>query len=102
MANKWIISDYNFMQHKTLESAQQELKRLNEAYPKKKFKIYRCKTSLEATDSSAIIERLRGELERATKAALYFSQYAHGEVTEEHVQWAQEKAKELGLMRETA
>lgn len=47
MADRWIVSAYDFVLQKTLAAAQSEAARLEEQYKKKKFRIYRVKTHVE-------------------------------------------------------
>ena len=61
MADKWIVSNYHFHQHKSREAAEAELQRLSEKLPKKRFRIYRLKTALEPSGSRQRIEELEAE-----------------------------------------
>ncbi len=56
MANRWIVSRYRFHEHKSLEAAQAELKRLTESTGKK-YRMYRVKTVLEPDEG----ETMNGE-----------------------------------------
>lgn len=47
MADAWIVSNYRFVQHKSLESAEAEAARLRAICPKKQqFRVYRIKPHL--------------------------------------------------------
>lgn len=70
MADRWIVSDYKFYQHKSLEGAEAEKKRLSELLPSKQFRIYRIKLSLNRSASKQIISDQAAELE-ALRGALH-------------------------------
>lgn len=53
MADRWIVSAYEFVQQRTLAAAQSEVARLSEQEKKKKFRIYRIKTHLDAGGNGA-------------------------------------------------
>jgi hypothetical protein len=68
MADRWIVSRYHYVQHKTLEIAQGEKARLSEKYGVE-FRIYRLKTTIDPTDSAKVITELRAEID-ALKAQI--------------------------------
>lgn len=46
--NFWIVTDYKFFQHATLEEAEAERARLMERFPAKTFRVHRVKRRLNA------------------------------------------------------
>lgn len=51
MADRWIITSYDFLEHKTLGAAEAERDRLMKAFPDKKFRVRRLKTGLKSDGS---------------------------------------------------
>jgi len=58
MADRWIVSTHWYTEHMTLARAKEQEKILSEKLPKKKFKVYRIKTSLEQSNAREVIEAL--------------------------------------------
>lgn len=42
----WIVTEYKFFQHATLEGAEAERGRLHQCFPDKQFRVHRCKRHL--------------------------------------------------------
>lgn len=64
MADRWIISTWKYKQHRSRGSAEKELKRLREQCPKKKFQLYRIKTTINASQDGNIIKKQQREIEK--------------------------------------
>lgn len=47
MANRWIIRVHKYHEHHTLAAAQAEIRRLTKTAGKKKFRLYRIKSTVE-------------------------------------------------------
>lgn len=62
MADRWIVSAWNFHEHGTLDAAEKEVERLSKLAPKKTFTIHRKKTTLKASNAAALIAGLRRSL----------------------------------------
>lgn len=48
--NRWIVSSRNFVEHRTPEIAQAEMGRLQKLNPKKQFRVYRIKRTVDYRD----------------------------------------------------
>lgn len=58
MADRWIVSSYPFVEQISKDIAESEAARLQGKYPKKKFKVYRIKTTLERSNAVEVIAAL--------------------------------------------
>jgi hypothetical protein len=63
MADRWIVSSHRFAQHKTEEIAQAEAERLRKLVPKKDFRVYRVKTTLQQSNAGELISSLTQALQ---------------------------------------
>ena len=74
MADRWIITTREYMQHPTLRAAEHELARLSALCPDKKFTMRRVKSALEASrDKVALgeeINRLRARITELELASI--------------------------------
>ncbi len=56
MADRWIVSSYDFTKHVRLDLAEGEARRLREAEPHKYYRVYRVKTTLPAANTKAVLK----------------------------------------------
>lgn len=55
MADRWIVSSYDFTTHNRLDIAEREARRLQVEEPRKYWRIYRVKTTLPAANTKAVL-----------------------------------------------
>lgn len=62
MSNSWIITAYTFARHRSLKCATKEFERLKAKNPRAVFEILRVKGTLEPSDASQTIKKLKAAI----------------------------------------
>lgn len=74
MTDHWIITDRKYHKHESLASAEEERGRLQERLPKKSFRIFRVKSSVQVGKSREVTRQLGRALEKMCKFTACFEE----------------------------